>query len=119
MRCSVWTKASFHCAPVNRSTKPDRIAATKTPVPAADNQLMGNRATSGFALIGATGGIRCTRLCRAGMSHTGSERVPAKGDPSNVDAKVTPEKRLFRYFLNSGMPQSAQHRIRITHGIHA
>src|SRR6266550_8794181 len=119
MRRSVWTRASFHCAPVNLSTKPDKIAATKTPVPAADNQLMVNRATSGFALIGATGGIRCTRLCSVGMSHTGSESVPAKGEPRSVVAKVTPEKTLFRYFLNSGIPQRAQQRIRITHGNHA
>ena len=69
--------------------------------------------------IGATGGIRCTRLCSAGMSHTGSESVPAKGEPSSVVAKVAPENRLFMYFLKSGVPQSAQHRIRITHGSHA
>src|SRR5437016_9127160 len=119
MRCSVWPNASFHCAALSLRTRPDKIAATNTPVPAADNQLIVNRAASGLALIGATGGIRCTRLCNVGMSQTGSESVPAKGDPSNVVAKVAPEKRLFRYFLKSGMPQSAQHRIRITHGIHA
>src|ERR1700687_4159797 len=80
---------------------------------------MVNLAASGLALIGATGGIRCTKLCKDGMSHTGSESVPANGEPRSVVAKVTPEKRLFRYFLNSGMPQRAQQRIRITHGNHA
>src|ERR1700682_5451380 len=119
MRCKVRTKESCHCGALSWSTSPDKIAATKTPVPAADSQLMTNLAASGLALIGATGGIRCTRLCNDGMSHTGSESVPANGEPRSVVAKVTPEKRLFRYFLNSGMPQRAQQRIRITHGNHA
>src|SRR2546425_4579374 len=119
MRCSVWPNASFHCAAVSLRTRPDKVAATNTPVPAADNQLMVNRAASGLALIGATGGIRCTRLCNVGMSQTGSESVPAKGEPRSVVAKVMPEKRLLRYFLNSGMPQTAQQRISITHGNHA
>src|SRR6202162_2250790 len=119
MRCKVRTKESFHCNALSLRTNPDRIAATNTPVPAADSQLMMNFATSGLALIGATGGIRCTKLFNDGMSHTGSESVPANGEPRSVVAKVTPEKRLFRYFLNSGMPQRAQQRIRITHGNHA
>ena len=78
-----------------------------------------NFAASGLALIGATGGIRCTRLFNDGMSQTGSESVPANGEPRSVVAKVTPEKRLFRYFLKSGKPQRAQHRINITQGNHA
>src|SRR5439155_4647893 len=67
-------------------------------VPAAESQLMVNRAASGLALIGATGGMRCTRLCKAGMSQTGSESVPVNGEPSSVEANLMPEKRLLRYF---------------------
>src|SRR5437868_14331953 len=53
------------------------------------------------------------------MSHTGSESVPAKGEPRSVVLNFTPEKRLFRKALNSGMPQSAQQRMRMIHGVHA
>src|ERR1700681_585160 len=119
MRCKVRTKESFHCTALSLRTNPDRMAATNTPVPAADSQLMTNFAASGLALMGATGGIRCTRLFNDGMSQTGSERVPTNGEPSSVVVKVTPEKRLFRYFLKSGKPQIAQQRISITHGSHA
>src|SRR5258705_4283310 len=119
MRRRVWPKASRHCAALSLRTKPDSIAATNTPVPAADNQLMTNLAASGLALITATGGIRCTRLCNDGMSQTGSEKVPMKSEPKSVVPKVTPEKILFKYFLNSGIPHSAQQKISITHGNHA
>ena len=88
-------------------------------VPAAESQLMVNRAASGLALIGATGGMRCTRLCKAGMSQTGSESVPVNGEPSSVEANLMPDKRLLRYFLNSGMPHRAQQRMRITQGSQA
>src|ERR1700694_3516073 len=119
MRCKVRMKESFHCTAFSLRTNPDSIAATNTPVPAADSQLITNFAASGLALIGATGGIRCTRLFNERMFHNGSESVPANGEPRSVVAKVTPEKRLFRYFLNSGKPQRAQHRINMTHGNHA
>ena len=65
-------------------------------MPAADSQLIANRAASGLALTGATGGIRCTRLCSDGMSHTGSDSVPPNVEPSSVVLNVTPENRLFR-----------------------
>src|ERR1700693_2321299 len=104
MRCKVRMKESFHCTAFSLRTNPDRSAATNTPVPAADSQLMTNFAASGLALIGATGGIRCTRLFNDGMSQTGSESVPANGEPRSVVAKVTPEKRPFRYFLKDGQP---------------
>ena len=119
IRCAVCLKTLFHCAAESLSTSPEISAATNTPVPAADNQLMVKRAASGFAFSGATGGMRCTRLCRAGMSHTGSESVPANGEPRSVVLNFTPEKRLFRKALNSGMPQSAQQRMRMIHGVHA
>src|SRR5437660_2442914 len=119
IRCAVCLKTLLHCAADNLSTSPEMSAATNTPVPAADNQLMVKRAASGFAFSGATGGMRCTRLCRAGMSHTGSESVPANGEPTSVVLNFTPEKRLLRNALNSGMPQSAQQRMRMIHGVHA
>ena len=115
----VRTNTLFHCAGESRSTSPEMSAATNTPVPAADSQLMVKRAASGLAFTAATGGMRCTRLCRAGISHAGSDSVPAKGEPSSVVLNLNPEKRLLRNALNSGMPQSAQHRMRMIHGIHA
>ena len=119
MRRIVCTNASRHCAPDRPSTRPVRIAATNTPVPAAESQLITKRAASGLAFTGATGGVRCTRLCRAGMSHAGSDSVPENFEPSSVVEKVTFENRLFRKVLNAGVPQSAQHRIRMTQGIQA
>src|SRR5207249_2014664 len=119
MRRAVRTVASFHCAPLILRTRPDRIAATNTPVPAADSQLMVKRAASGLAPGSTTGGVRCTRLCSAGMSHAGSESVPVNGEPSNVVLKVTAENKAFRYFFHSGMPHTAQQMIRIAQGIHA
>src|SRR5262252_2167584 len=119
MRLSVCATASFHCAAESFSTRPVSSAATKTPVPAADSQLSTKRAASGFAPSAATGGVRCTRLCRAGMSHAGNDSVPPNGEPSSVVLNVTEENRLLRYFLKSGMPQIAQHRIRMTHGSNA
>src|SRR5258708_8822058 len=119
MRCAVRPKASFHWAALSLSTRPERSAATKTPVPAADSQLIVNFAASGLALIAATGGIRCTMLCNHGISQAGSESVPAKGEPNKVVANFTSEKTLFRYFLKSGIPQSAQQMIRIPQGIQA
>src|ERR1700754_3334989 len=119
MRRMVCMNASFHCAALNLSTKPESSAATNTPVPAVDNQLIVNLAASAFALTGATGGIRCTRLCSAGMSHTGSDSEPANGEPRKVVENVTPENRPLSSFLNSGTPHNAQHAIKITQGIHA
>ena len=119
MRLIVWAKAVRHCALLSFSAKPDRIAATNTPVPAADSQLIVKRAASGLAFTGAIGGIRCTRLCSDGMSQNGRDNVPPKVEPSSVVVNLMSAKRPFRNFLNSGMPQSAQHRIRITHGSQA
>src|SRR5246127_4535398 len=112
-------KASFHCVAFSLRTSPERSAATKTPVPAADSQLIAKRATSGLALTGATGGIRWTRLCSDGMSQTGSDSVPPNVEPSSVVVNLIPENRLLRYALTSGTPHNAQQAIRITHGIHA
>src|SRR4051812_40677576 len=112
-------KASFHWVSDSPSTKPVNTAATKTPVPAADNQLIVNLATSGLALTTATGGIRCTRLWSDGMSHTGRESVPANGEPSSVVLSLTSEKMPLSHVLNDGVPQSAQHATRMIHGIHA
>src|SRR5512140_2958217 len=98
---------------------PDNSAATNTPVPAADSQLIANFAASGLALIGATGGMRCTMLFRSGMSQTGSDSVPWNGEPSSVVLNVIAENRLFSQTLKPGTPHSAQQAIRITHGIQA
>src|SRR6266536_619979 len=111
--------ACFHCAALRRITTPDRSAATNTPVPAAESQLMTKRAASGLAFGATTGGIRCTRLWRAGMSQAGSERLPANVDPSSVVLKVIPEKRLLRVVFQAGMPQIPQQTIRSAHGSHA
>src|SRR5882672_560608 len=111
--------ASFHCAAFSRRTSPDSSAAMKTPVPAAESQLIVKRAASAFALGAATGGIRCTMLCSDGISHTGRDKVPPKVEPNSVVLNVTPEKSVFMYFLKSGQPHSAQHRMRMTHGNHA
>src|SRR5258705_1756457 len=119
MRFRFGMKAACLCVGFGVSTRPDGSAATKTPVPAADSQLIVNRAASAFALTGATGGIRCTRLCSAGMSQTGNDSEPLNVEPSSVVVNVIPENRLLRNFLNSGTPHSAQQAIRITHGIHA
>src|SRR5438309_8372011 len=100
MRRPVRTNASFHCAAVRRSASPERIAATNTPVPAVDNQFKVNLAPSGFASGFATGGIRCTRLCSDGISHTGSE----------ISLTV---------FLNAGIPHKPQQRMRIPQGVQA
>src|SRR3982750_62425 len=119
MRRIVCTNTFLHWAAESLSTSPEMSAATNTPVPAADSQLIVNRAASGLAFTAATGGMRCTRLCSAGMSHAGSDSVPAKGEPSSVVLNLNPEKRLLRNALNSGMPQSAQQRMRMIHGVHA
>src|SRR5713101_1214565 len=125
MRRAVRTTASFHWAALNPRTRPETSAATNTPVPAAESQLMVKRAASGLALAGATGGMRWTMLCSAGMSQTGSESVPANLEPSSVVLKVTPEKRLFIAVLNFGkgvgplLPQSTQQKMRIAHGSQA
>src|SRR4249920_475138 len=115
----VWPNAAFHCAAFSFNANPERTAATNTPVPAAESQLIVNRAASGFALMGAIGGIRCTRLCSAGISQTGSESVPPNVDPSSVVVNLMSAKMLFKYFLNSGTPHMAQQRMRMAHGSHA
>ena len=45
---------------LSRNTRPVRSAATKTPVPAAESQLMVNWAASGLAPAATTGGMRWT-----------------------------------------------------------
>src|SRR6266540_6146604 len=119
IRRSVRAIASRHCAAFIRSTIPVRSDATNTPVPAAESQLMVNRAASGFAFGGATGGIRWTRLWSAGMSHAGKDSVPPSFEPRSDASSFTPEKMPFRNFLNSGAPQSAQQAMRMAHGSHA
>ncbi len=49
-----------------------RSAATNTPVPAADSQLIVNFAASGFASGLTTGGVRWTLLWRSGISQAGT-----------------------------------------------
>src|SRR3954469_4567220 len=119
LRCIVCTNTFLHWAAESLSTSAEMSAATNRPVPEADNQTIVKRATSGLAFTAATGGMRCTRLCNAGMSHAGSDSVPAKGEPSSVVLNLNPEKRLLRNALNSGMPHSAQQRMRMIHGVHA
>src|SRR5690242_11809738 len=116
MRCRVRLMDSFHWAALIRRTRPERMAATNTPVPAAESQLMVNLAASGFAPGRAMGGIRCTRLCRCGISHAGRDSVPPNGEPRMVVLNFTPEKRLFRPALKVGMPQIAQQAMRIAQG---
>ena len=70
-------------------------------------------------MSGATGGMRCTRLCRAGMSQPGKESVPLKAEPSSVVLNLMLENRLFRYTRQVGIPQMAQQTIRIDHGTQA
>src|SRR5262245_34920274 len=119
MRRMACAGASRHWLALSFRTNPESNAATKTPVPAADSQLMAKRAASGFALTGATGGARCTRLCSAGISQTGKDNVPWNGDPRSVVLNVTLANRVFKNALNCGMPHKAQHAIRITHGSQA
>src|SRR5215471_4975713 len=82
IRRAVRDIASRHCAADSLRYSPDRSAATKTPVPAADSQLIVNLAASGFASGLTTGGVRWTLLWRSGISHAGSDSVPLNGDPS-------------------------------------
>src|SRR5229473_6571418 len=116
MRRAVRATASFHWAALSLRTRPDRSAATNTPVPAADSQLMEKRAASGLAVAPTTGGMRCTMLCSPGMSHTGRESVPANVEPRRVVLKATPDKTLLRYVFQAGIPQTAQQTIRIAQG---
>ena len=81
--------------------------------------MMANFAASGLALTGATGGMRWTRLFSDGMSQTGSDSVPAKGEPRSVVENLMPESRLLRYVLKAGVPHSAQQAIRMIQGSHA
>ena len=81
---------------LNFNTIPVRIAATKTPVPAADSQLMENTAASALALGGATGGMRCTSPCREGICQVGSDKVPPRAEPSRVAWILTALKMPFR-----------------------
>src|SRR5207244_6551563 len=83
-----------------RSASPERMAATNTPVPAVDNQFKVNLAASGFASGLTIGGIRCTRLCSDGISHTGRENE-------------------LSVFLNAGIPHNAQQRMRMADSVHA
>src|SRR5581483_11859232 len=107
--------ASIHCAGLSFSTNPVRIAATKTPVPAADNQLTANTAASGFAVSGATGGTLCTRLCSAGICHVGNDSVPPTADPSSVVLIFTLLNNPFRVVFQYGQPHRPQQAIRIVH----
>src|SRR5664279_5184713 len=116
MRRRVRVVASIHWAALNFRVKPVSRAATKTPVPAAENQLMLKTAPSGLAFGSATGGMRCTRLCNAGICHVGSERVPANFEPSSVVLIFTLARRVLRWAFQVGMPQMAQQRIKMVHG---
>ena len=53
IRCIVCRNASFHWLALSPRTSPESSAATKTPVPAAESQLIAKRAASGFAFTGA------------------------------------------------------------------
>src|ERR1039457_3439821 len=119
MRRSVRTVASPHWAALIFRTKPVRIAARKTPVPAADSQLMAKTAPSGLAFAATTGGMRCTRLCNAGICQAGSERVPPNFEPSSIALIFTLAKSVLRWTFQVGMPQMAQQAIKMVHGIQA
>src|SRR2546426_5038895 len=56
-------------------TNPATMAATKIPLPVADSQFSLKIASSGFADGGATGGVRCTTLCRCDTSNFGAETL--------------------------------------------
>src|SRR5205807_1653872 len=119
MRRSVREIASFHCAADSRRTMPDSSAATNTPVPTADTQLSVNCAVSGLAPTAATGGMRCTRLWSAGMSHLGADRVPLSLEPNSVESIFTLPNRSLSHALFLGKPHTTQHAMRIAHGSHA
>src|SRR5436190_15665402 len=102
-----------------RKARPDSSAATNTPVPAAEIQLIVKTAPSGFAPGFATGGMRCTFLSRSGIANVGSESVPENFEPISVVSNFTFFIDSFAAFLKGGLPHSAQHRIRIIHGVHA
>src|SRR5580765_367018 len=53
------------------------------------------------------------------MSHTGSDSVPVSGEPSSVVLIGTRANTPFSVVFHDGMPQSAQQRTRIAHGVHA
>src|SRR6266702_6411372 len=116
---SVCAIACFHCGPRMRRASPDSSAATNTPVPAAEIQLMVNTAASGLAFGGATGGVRWTWRCSAGISHFGSDAVPASLPPSRLVSNLAPESALFIEVFTVGLPQRAQHAMRIAHGVQA
>src|SRR5215471_7135167 len=119
MRFAVRPIASRHWAALSLRKRPESSAATKTPVPAAESQLSVNFAASGLASGLTTGGVRWTLLCRCGISHAGSESFPLKGDPRSVVLILTFSKTLLSLVLKAGIPQSAQHRMRIAHGVQA
>src|ERR1700693_6606625 len=116
IRRAVRPTASPHWRPLTRSTSRESRAATNTPVPAADSQLIVKRAASGFASGLTTGGVRWTLLWSAGMSHAGRESVPLNGDPRSVVSILTVWNTLFSFVFQVGIPQRPQQRIRIAHG---
>src|SRR3954465_10952158 len=119
IRFMVREKASAHCAALSLNASPEMMAATNTPVPAAESQLIAKRAPSGFAFTGATGGTRWTRLCSAGMFQPGKESVPSNAPPNSVVWNFTLEKRLLRKAFTGGEPHTPQQMIRIPQGTQA
>ena len=83
MRLAVRATACFHCAPDSRSTRPVRIAASTTPVPAADSQLIVNFAASGLAPPGR-GRHALHQVVQCGISQTGSDNGPPNFEPKSV-----------------------------------
>src|SRR6185503_18158125 len=119
MRLAVRAIASRHWAARRRSARPVSSAARNTPVPAADSQLMVKRATSGLAPAAAAGGIRCTRLCRCGISQAGADSGPDNEDPKRWVLMVTADNEPLRYFFQVGAPQMAQQTIKMAQGSQA
>src|SRR5688572_30090065 len=81
-------------------TIPAIIAANRIPVPVAENRLSRNSAFSGAAAGGATGGTRCTRLCRLGTGSFGAAILSSAA-------------------FTCGVPHTSSSAVRIAHGIQA
>src|SRR3954451_16653331 len=80
------------------------MAATKTPVPAAESQFTAHIAPSGLALGGATGGIRWTSWWRNGIGTL---------------TRVTPGTSVLSIVLNCGQPHRPTQAMSRTQGTQA
>src|SRR5258706_10175096 len=102
-------------------TRPPTSAATKIPLPVADNQLKVKIAASGLVGlpgvgVGTTGGVRTTTLCRPG---TGKSILVAP-----CCTRISPRIDLvtyspFKKFFACGIPQTKTKTLSNTHGVQA